>query len=270
MPFRSKAQQRFMFAAEDRGEVDPGTADRWADETPNIKGLPEKVKKKKASTKMATNFLRAPLGPSLKVKKEREKGERYRHTVKAGPDKGKETWVYKNLLDPRRFAKNGSPEKKDGEKKAMEVLGLKIAELSPEEQSILMAQAQQEGRPERATDPLKWHEQARMPGLGVLGGGVGAGVGAALGERVSPRLRIPAALLGGLTGLAGGAVGGAATLPESVQTRLMLEGLEKQKMDPAARLDYLRQAQGKEGSFKQTCYQLGNTEALTRLGISHD
>jgi len=43
MPFRSKAQQRFMFA------VHSGIAKRWADETPNIKSLPKKVKKKKLS-----------------------------------------------------------------------------------------------------------------------------------------------------------------------------------------------------------------------------
>ena len=48
MPFKSKAQQRFMFAAEDRGEVPRGTAKRWAEETPNIKKLPEKVKKKRS------------------------------------------------------------------------------------------------------------------------------------------------------------------------------------------------------------------------------
>lgn len=42
MPFKSKAQQRFMFAAEARGEVPKGTAKRWAHETPDIKELPEK------------------------------------------------------------------------------------------------------------------------------------------------------------------------------------------------------------------------------------
>lgn len=41
MPFKSKAQQRFMFAAEDRGEVPEGTAERWAHHTKNIKKLPE-------------------------------------------------------------------------------------------------------------------------------------------------------------------------------------------------------------------------------------
>lgn len=44
MPFKSKAQQRFMYAAEERGDVPAGTADRWAKETKNIKKLPEHVK----------------------------------------------------------------------------------------------------------------------------------------------------------------------------------------------------------------------------------
>ncbi len=44
MPFKSKAQQRWMFAAEDRGEVPKGTAERWADHTPDMKELPEKKK----------------------------------------------------------------------------------------------------------------------------------------------------------------------------------------------------------------------------------
>lgn len=47
MPFQSKKQQRWMFAAEDRGELPKGTARRWAHETPNMKKLPEKVSDKK-------------------------------------------------------------------------------------------------------------------------------------------------------------------------------------------------------------------------------
>jgi len=47
MPFKSKAQQRFMFAAEERGELPKGTAHRWAEHTPDIKHLPERKKKKK-------------------------------------------------------------------------------------------------------------------------------------------------------------------------------------------------------------------------------
>jgi len=45
MPFKSKAQQRFMFAAESRGDVPKGTAERWAHETKSIKKLPERKKR---------------------------------------------------------------------------------------------------------------------------------------------------------------------------------------------------------------------------------
>lgn len=51
MPFKSKAQQRFMFAAEERGEVPEGTAERWAKHTPDIKKLPEKKHKDKHEKK---------------------------------------------------------------------------------------------------------------------------------------------------------------------------------------------------------------------------
>lgn len=49
MPFKSQAQRRFMYAAEERGDVEPGTAKRWAKETKDIKGLPERVKARKAA-----------------------------------------------------------------------------------------------------------------------------------------------------------------------------------------------------------------------------
>ncbi len=42
MPFKSKAQMKKFFAMEKRGEIPKGTAKRWAEETPNIKKLPEK------------------------------------------------------------------------------------------------------------------------------------------------------------------------------------------------------------------------------------
>ena len=50
MPFKSKAQQKWMFAAEARGEVPKGTARRWAKETPSIKSLPERKGKGKGLT----------------------------------------------------------------------------------------------------------------------------------------------------------------------------------------------------------------------------
>jgi hypothetical protein len=45
MPFKSKAEARWMFANK------PAMAKRWAKETPSIKKLPEKVKKKKSKPK---------------------------------------------------------------------------------------------------------------------------------------------------------------------------------------------------------------------------
>ena len=49
MPYKSKSQQRFMYAAEERGDVEEGTASRWAKETRDLKGLPARVKAKKAA-----------------------------------------------------------------------------------------------------------------------------------------------------------------------------------------------------------------------------
>lgn len=40
MPFKSEAQRRFMFAAQARGELPKGTAEKWAKET-KAKKLPE-------------------------------------------------------------------------------------------------------------------------------------------------------------------------------------------------------------------------------------
>ncbi len=48
MPFKSKSQAKWMFAAEDRGELPEGTASEWAHHTPGgIKKLPQHVKKHK-------------------------------------------------------------------------------------------------------------------------------------------------------------------------------------------------------------------------------
>ena len=40
MPFKSKKQARWMFAAEAKGKLPKGTAKRWAAETKSIKNLP--------------------------------------------------------------------------------------------------------------------------------------------------------------------------------------------------------------------------------------
>jgi len=54
MPLKSKAQQGWMFAAEERGELPKGTAKEWAHHTKNIKSLPQyahgkKIQKKRGS-----------------------------------------------------------------------------------------------------------------------------------------------------------------------------------------------------------------------------
>lgn len=61
MPFRSEAQRKWMFAAQSRGEVPKGTAERWAHHTPKGKKLPEHVKKHK---KTASELLDAVLSTS--------------------------------------------------------------------------------------------------------------------------------------------------------------------------------------------------------------
>lgn len=50
MPFKSKAQQKFMFSQH------PKIAKRWAKETKNIKNLPEKKKSKEANKAMKEIF----------------------------------------------------------------------------------------------------------------------------------------------------------------------------------------------------------------------
>jgi len=49
MPFKSKAQVRKFYAMEKRGEIAPGTSERWGKETPNINSLPNRKKRKKGS-----------------------------------------------------------------------------------------------------------------------------------------------------------------------------------------------------------------------------
>lgn len=47
MPAKSKAQLKKLFVLEKEGKVKKGTAKEWAKATPDIKKLPEHVKKKK-------------------------------------------------------------------------------------------------------------------------------------------------------------------------------------------------------------------------------
>jgi len=51
MPFKSKAQVRKFGAMVKRGEMSKAEFDKWLKHTPNIKGLPERVGKKKVIKK---------------------------------------------------------------------------------------------------------------------------------------------------------------------------------------------------------------------------
>jgi hypothetical protein len=47
MPFKSRKQMKKFFVLEKEGKLSKGTAKQWADETPDIKKLPSKIKKTK-------------------------------------------------------------------------------------------------------------------------------------------------------------------------------------------------------------------------------
>jgi hypothetical protein len=68
MPFKSKAQQRFMFSAEDRGDFPKGTAMEWAHNTPSIKKLPEKVEHKKTAEEIAMEVVAECACPGMKIR----------------------------------------------------------------------------------------------------------------------------------------------------------------------------------------------------------
>lgn len=46
-PYKSQSQMRKFFVMEKKGELPKGTAKKWAEHTPDIKGLAEKLGKRK-------------------------------------------------------------------------------------------------------------------------------------------------------------------------------------------------------------------------------
>lgn len=54
MPFKSKSQHRLFRAMEARGELPAGTSSAWAEETPSIKKLPERISDEKDETEADT------------------------------------------------------------------------------------------------------------------------------------------------------------------------------------------------------------------------
>jgi hypothetical protein len=48
MPFRSRAQVRKFYALKKKGKMSQSEIDKWTNETPSIKSLPERIGKKKS------------------------------------------------------------------------------------------------------------------------------------------------------------------------------------------------------------------------------
>ena len=49
MPWKSKAKMRKFYVMAERGEISKKELAKWKKHTPNVKGLPERVGKKKRS-----------------------------------------------------------------------------------------------------------------------------------------------------------------------------------------------------------------------------
>jgi hypothetical protein len=112
MPFKSKAQQRFMFASEAEGELPKGTAKRWANETEKKKGgieaLPEKVKPMKKSAaeiaeKVCTPEEKAKCCKGENTKKDEKKDEK---KSEGNPFAKKEAGCSSSSSKPKKMKKS--------------------------------------------------------------------------------------------------------------------------------------------------------------------
>lgn len=175
MPFKSKAQMRWMFAAEERGEIPKGTARRWAEHTPNIKSLPERVSKKKQTKKGMVKdaffsfwkWLFPAFSRSGSITR-----EEFLHIMKLLQDARK-----MNALDNLRWGLVGAS--------LGSGFGYYLGDLAAK--PTLLAYVSPEARREKLRDPLT-----------ILGGTMGSGI-AALTSRSIPGLLL-GAVLGSLTG----------------------------------------------------------------------
>lgn len=94
MPAKSKAQLRFLFAAEARGELPKGTAREWAHATPNIKKLPERLHKPKKDS-------------DKDRKKSREKAARLMKMASVALSLRKQTLLAKQAMVAARLIESG-------------------------------------------------------------------------------------------------------------------------------------------------------------------
>jgi len=93
IPYRSKRQVKKFFAMEARGELPKGTAEKWSEETPSIKNLPEKAGGKMPRKKGAKALAQTAAQAYEKVKAKTKPGEggRFKALTKAVEAKGAKT-----------------------------------------------------------------------------------------------------------------------------------------------------------------------------------
>jgi len=263
VPFRSKAQMRFMHAAEAAGEIAQGTADRWADETPNIKQLPEKVKKKKtaglqrykrvnlalmkkqkgkapeeAATDLTESMLHDPEGLGAALRRAQGK---FSDRVLKYQEKGKGSYeeAAKKQLSELEEAQKKTWMKHvaTGEKKAFHILGLTMNKTAL-------------GKPwEERTTSEKWIGTpgevggATVGGLGGLAAGKGYQGGITLEQALAKN--IGAGRYGLMRGAPG--IGAGLGIIGGVLTAQQLEDMYKNQKEGSIRMN--KQAQGYDDQY---------------------
>ena len=131
MPYKSKSQVRAFFAKEERGELPKGTAKEWAHKTPDIKKLPEHVKK--SSAQIADEVL-AKLGANL------AKGIGVFSAGKGGPKALERVMHRESPMQHKPATPQSQPiewrksigEKPKGESEMLKFFSLKEAAIDPE------------------------------------------------------------------------------------------------------------------------------------------
>jgi hypothetical protein len=113
MPFRSKAQARKFGQLVREGKISQETFDQWASETPNMKKLPERVKKKKTKKsgfdkgfkKVAENLAEQSLLEATTYNQDRVPGTDIRDNAETGQARGRATRTFNVRNEDKQFGK---------------------------------------------------------------------------------------------------------------------------------------------------------------------
>jgi hypothetical protein len=216
-----------MYAAEARGDVPKGTAKKWAHDTPNIKGLPEKVMEKNAM--FFKNQKPVEDGMFMKRAEDLKPPEKIKPTDPNKPDKAEDQMVRPGdavkgaqlpIMDrpPKQVTNSmmGIPKKAtsmedvaDTAKNVAEHSGMRLMQTG----SALMHGTKKtlEQAPEQIDKALKYVENLPPAAQAALVGGTGYLAAKRVGKGIS-----------GLAGLAGGA-------KKATTMQRLLEGLKRLK-----------------------------------------